>query len=84
MTTERLVRIIAGTFVLLSLALASRYNGISLFRGPTWLWFTAFVGANLLQSGFTRWCLMEDILRRFGIADAATNAAATCDRSRAR
>jgi hypothetical protein len=35
---------------------------------PNWLWFTAFVGANLLQSSLTRWCLMEDILHKIGIA----------------
>ena len=66
MTTERLIRIIAGSFILLSLLLAYAYNHVALFSGPTWLWFTAFVGANLLQSGFTRWCLMEQILKRFG------------------
>ncbi|HZR81619.1 MAG TPA: DUF2892 domain-containing protein [Candidatus Binatia bacterium] len=70
MSTERLIRIIAGTFILLSLGLAWRYDGVELFSGPTWLWFTAFVGANLLQSGFTRWCLMEDILRWCGIVEA--------------
>jgi DUF2892 family protein len=69
-TTERLVRIFAGSFVLISLALAWQFNGVRLFRGPTWLWFTAFVGANLLQSGFTRWCLLEDILMRAGVASA--------------
>jgi hypothetical protein len=67
MSTERLIRTIAGTFILLSLGLASRYNDVPLFVGPTWLWFTAFVGANLLQSGFTRWCLMENILHWFGV-----------------
>ena len=67
MTVERYIRIIAGSFILLSLALAHLYNGVALFSGPTWLWFTAFVGANLLQSGFTRWCLMEQILMRFGV-----------------
>jgi hypothetical protein len=66
MNTERLIRIIAGSFILLSLALAHVYNGIDLGSTP-WLWFTAFVGANLLQSGFTRWCLMERILRRAGV-----------------
>ena len=71
MTTERLVRIFAGTFVLASLALAARYNEVRLFDGPTWLWFTAFVGANLLQSGFTRWCLLETVLRRLGVPDAS-------------
>ncbi|MCK6483075.1 MAG: DUF2892 domain-containing protein [Phycisphaerae bacterium] len=61
MTLERWIRAIAGSFVLISLLLAH-------FVSPHWLWFTAFVGANLLQSAFTRWCLMEDILRRLGVA----------------
>jgi len=63
MTMERYIRIIAGSFVLLSLALAH-------WVSPHWLWFTAFVGANLLQSGFTKWCLMEDILRKSGVGGA--------------
>jgi hypothetical protein len=67
MNSERLIRIIAGSFILLSLVLAHVYNGANLFNEPTWLWFTAFVGANLLQSGFTRWCLMEQILKKAGI-----------------
>ena len=67
MNSERLIRIIAGSFILISLALAHIYNGANLFTGPTWLWFTAFVGANLLQSGFTRWCLMEQILKKVGV-----------------
>ncbi|OIO66239.1 MAG: DUF2892 domain-containing protein [Zetaproteobacteria bacterium CG_4_9_14_3_um_filter_49_83] len=66
MTIPRAIRIIAGTFILLSLYLAFRYNGVALGE-PTWLWFTAFVGANLLQSGFTQWCLMEKILARLGM-----------------
>ena len=60
MTLDRKIRIIAGTFVLLSLALAQ-------WVSPWWLLFTAFVGINLFQSGLTGWCLMEDILRRTGI-----------------
>jgi hypothetical protein len=67
MNSERLIRIIAGSFILLSLVLAHVYNGANLINGPTWLWFTAFVGANLLQSGFTRWCLMEKILKKVGV-----------------
>lgn len=67
MNSERLIRIIAGSFILLSLVLAHAYNDVDLISGPTWLWFTAFVGANLLQSGFTRWCLMEQILRKVGV-----------------
>jgi len=64
MSMERWVRMIAGTFVLASLALAYWVN-------PNWLWFTAFVGANLFQSALTRWCLMEDILHKLGIAKKA-------------
>jgi len=66
MSIQRVVRIIAGLFILLSLFLASHYNGVILTE-PTWLWFTAFVGANLLQSGFTQWCLMEIILSKLGL-----------------
>lgn len=66
MTIQRTIRIIAGSFILLSLYLAYRYNGVNLAE-PTWLWFTAFIGANLLQSGFTKWCLMETILEKLGM-----------------
>lgn len=59
---NRYIRIIAGTFILISLLLAIYVN-------INWLWFTAFVAANLIQSGFTKWCLMEDILRKIGIKD---------------
>lgn len=69
MTIQRAIRIIAGSFILLSLYLSSLYNGVVLTE-PTWLWFTAFVGANLLQSGFTQWCLMEIILSRLGMKHA--------------
>ncbi|UCC26067.1 MAG: DUF2892 domain-containing protein [Gemmatimonadales bacterium] len=54
------IRLIAGTFILLSLALAY-------WVSPWWLLFTAFIGVNLIQSSVTRWCLMEDILRVTGI-----------------
>ncbi|MFC2109068.1 DUF2892 domain-containing protein [Bacteroidota bacterium] len=59
---NRLIRAIAGTFVLLSLLLAVKVN-------INWLWFTAFVGANLLQSSITKWCLMETILGKLGVKD---------------
>jgi hypothetical protein len=59
-TMERKIRAIAGTFVLASLALGW-------YVSPWWFLFTAFVGLNLLQSAFTGWCLMEDILRWTGI-----------------
>jgi hypothetical protein len=61
MSMDRYVRVFAGTFVLISLALAH-------WVSPYWLWFTVFVGANLLQSGLTRWCLLEDILAKLGVA----------------
>ena len=66
MTTERLVRIFAGTFVLLSLALGA--PGSPLFVNANWLWFTAFVGANLFQSGFTKFCPMDIFLKKLGVA----------------
>ncbi len=66
MNIARMIRIIAGSFILLSLYLAHAFNGVALGE-PTWLWFTAFVGANLLQSGITRWCLMETILAKLGV-----------------
>ena len=59
---NRVIRGIAGTFILISLLLAVYVNN-------NWLWFTAFVGVNLLQSSITKWCLMEDILKKFGIKD---------------
>lgn len=59
---NRIIRAIAGTFVLISLLLAIYVN-------QNWLWFTAFVGANLLQSSLTKWCLMEDILTKLGVKD---------------
>ena len=68
MTSWQLVRVIAGIFILLSLALG--VQGSPLFVNANWLWFTAFVGANLLQSGLTRWCLMETLLRKLGMRAA--------------
>lgn len=70
MTTERLIRIFAGLFVLLSLALGVQVS--PLFVNVNFLWFTAFVGANLLQSGFTRLCPLEMILRRIGVRSGAS------------
>jgi len=69
MNTNRAIRIIAGGFILLSVGLAAIYNGVDLTK-PTWLWFTLFVGVNLFQSGITRWCLMEDILKKLGMKQA--------------
>ena len=64
MTSWQIVRFVAGLFILLSLALGSPDS--PLFLSQWWLAFTAFVGANLLQSSFTKWCLMENIMRKFG------------------
>ncbi len=60
MKMEQYIRAIAGTFILLSLVLGYLHS-------PYWHLFTAFVGLNLLQSAFTKWCLMEDILVKLGI-----------------
>lgn len=65
MTSWQLVRFFAGIFILLSLALG--VPGSPLFVSSWWLAFTAFVGANLLQSSLTRWCPLEIILRKLGI-----------------
>jgi hypothetical protein len=65
MTINRIVRILAGTFILLSLALGVEASPV--FHSVNWLWFTVFVGANLLQSGITRWCLMDQILAKLGV-----------------
>jgi hypothetical protein len=64
MTSWQIVRVIAGSFILLSLALG--IPGSPIFVSPWWLAFTAFVGVNLLQSGITKWCLMETIVRKLG------------------
>lgn len=59
---NRIIRAVAGSFILISLLLAIYVN-------QNWLWFTTFVGANLLQSSITKWCLLEDILTKFGVKD---------------
>ena len=60
MKMEQWIRVIAGTFVLISV-------GLGYFHHRYWYFFTAFVGINLLQSAFTKWCLMEDILEKLGV-----------------
>lgn len=71
MTVERIVRIVAGTFILLSLALA-HFSGTADLSQLSWLWFTAFVGANLFQSGFTRFCPLEIILKKAGVKEGGS------------
>ena len=70
MSMERWIRAIAGTFILVSLVLSQLHS-------VWWLVFTAFVGANLLQSAFTQWCLMEDILASAGVAQRPDREAAS-------
>ncbi len=63
MSIERWIRLIAGTFVVVSVVLSQVHS-------PYWLFFTLFVGLNLFQSALTRWCLMEDILKKLGVGTA--------------
>lgn len=59
---NKVFRIVVGSFILISLLLAIYVN-------QNWLWFTAFIGVNLIQSGFTKWCLLETILTKLGLKD---------------
>ena len=61
MGIEHMIRMIAGIFIMTSLALGW-------FVSPYWYLFTAFVGLNLFQSSITKWCLMEDILKKVGVS----------------
>jgi hypothetical protein len=60
MSIDRIVHAVAGTLILASLALTR-------FHNPNWIWLTVFVGANLLQSGLTNWCLMSRLLAMAGV-----------------
>lgn len=66
MTIERIIRSLAGAMVLLSLALA-HFTGQADLTQVSWLWLTAFVGLNLLQSGFTGFCPPERLLKKLGV-----------------
>ena len=59
---NRFIKAIAGAFIVISGLLAMYVN-------INWLWFTIFVGVNLFQSSFTKWCLMENILKKLGVKD---------------
>ena len=63
MTVNRYLRMLAGFFIMLSVALAHLHS-------PNWLYFTAFVGLNLFQSAFTNWCPMMTILKKLGVKEA--------------
>lgn len=69
MTVERIVRIVAGTFIMLTLALGLEASPI--FHNANWLWFTAFVGFNLFQSGFTKFCPLDMMLKKAGVSSGA-------------
>ncbi len=64
MTVTRLMHTIAGALIMLSLVMAH-------FVSPKWLYFTAFIGVNLFQSGFSNWCLMATILKKLGVPETA-------------
>ncbi len=68
MTVERIVLIVAGFFIMLSLALGVEAS--PLYQNANWLWFTAFVGFNLFQSGFTRFCPMHIMLKKIGVKES--------------
>jgi len=68
MTVNRIVRIVAGLFVVVSLALGVPASPF--YVSSYWLWFTAFVGANLFQSGFTKFCPMDIFLKKLGVSAA--------------
>jgi hypothetical protein len=68
MTVNRIVRIVAGFFIMLSLGLAHAMGQVDMTQ-LSWLWFTAFVGANLFQSGFTKFCPMDSILKKLGVPE---------------
>lgn len=72
MTIDRLIHVFAGSFILLSLALS--IPGSPLFVSPWWLAFTGFVGANLLQYGFTQICPLGWILKKLGVPATTTRA----------
>lgn len=69
MTAQRMTRVIAGLLIVLSLALAHMQGAVDMSK-VSWLWFTAFIGLNLFQSGLTKWCLMTNILARLGLRAA--------------
>jgi len=64
MKMQLIIRRFAGTFILASLILAH-------YHDPRWLWFTAFVGFNLLQSSFTNFCPLEMVLNKLGVGSCS-------------
>ncbi len=72
MTVDRLIRVFAGVFILLSLALGVEAS--PLFVSRWWLAFTAFVGANLLQFGFSQVCPLGWMLKKLGVPETSASA----------
>lgn len=72
MTVDKLIHVFAGTFILLSLALGVQAS--PLYHSGNWLWFTAFVGANLLQFGFSGFCPLGTILKKLGVKETCASA----------
>jgi hypothetical protein len=72
MTVTDMIHAFAGSFILLSLALGVQASPV--FHSVNWLWFTAFVGANLLQFGFTGFCPMGLILKKLGVKETCATA----------
>lgn len=68
MTVNEALRMVAGIMILISLALTH-------YHSPHWMWFTAFIGVNLLQSAITKWCLMMTILKKLGLKDTEVSCA---------
>ena len=77
MTVNRIVRIVAGFFIMLSLALAHFNAQIDLSQ-MSWLWFTCFVGVNLFQSGFTTFCPLDTLLKKLGVPESAESCKSGC------
>lgn len=73
MSIENVIRLFAGSVILLSLALGAAAS--PLYQSSHWLWLTAFVGFNLLQSSFTHLCPLESILRRVGLKSSGGGSA---------
>lgn len=59
---DRYIKAIAGFFIIVSIILALKVN-------INWLWFTGFVGVNLFQSAFTKWCMLGIILKKLGVKE---------------
>ena len=72
MTIDNFVHVFAGSFILLSLALGVHASPV--FHSSNWLWFTAFVGANLFQFGFTGFCPLGMILKKLGVKESCATA----------